>query len=183
MTEYCIPDPLSPLERKRHRPTTAEVLRRLLAAQEAGQIDDLWLPFPQRSCCFVFGPNRNIPLPIGALFLLWSAGSPFVQDCPECGSRAYMNLFGGLLAIGGGRLVCIGCGLSYYQSLGGLATVSRILEGSPIGGTPFLHTGMRFGGAYPSDGARLRAFLGVELPPDDVTAEDGVSFSIKPRAG
>ncbi len=173
-------DPLAPLKPRKYKPGTAEVLRRLLAA---GPIDDLWLPFPQWTCCFAFGPNRKAPLPVGALFLLWGAGTPWVQDCPECGGQAYMISFGGLLNMGGGRLVCTGCGLDLYQPLGGLGTVSQILDRSPIAGTPFRHTGMRFGGAYPSDGAQRRAQLGVELPLDAKTPEDEVSFSINTGAG
>ncbi len=175
--------PLVPLKPRQYRPGTAEVLRRLLAAQEAGQIKDLWLPFPQWNCCFAFGPDRDVPLPVGALFLLWSAGPPWVQACPECGGQAYMISFGGLLSIGGGRLVCTGCALDLSQSLGGLPTLSNILRSSPIAGTPFRNTGMRYGGTYPSDGAQLRALLGVELPLDAKTAEDGVSVSIKLGAG
>ncbi len=170
--------PLVPLKPRQYRPGTAEVLRRLLAAQEAGQIKDLWLPFPQWNCCFAFGPDRDVPLPVGALFLLWSAGPPWVQACPECGGQAYMISFGGLLSIGGGRLVCTGCALDLSQSLGGLPTLSNILRSSPIAGTLFRNTGMRYGGTYPSDGAQLRALLGVELPLDAKTAEDGVSVGI-----
>ncbi len=179
MTENYIPNPLSPLKRQKHKPATAEVLRRLLAAQEAGQIEDPWLPFPQRSCCFSFGPNRDSPLPIGALFLLWSAGSPFVQDCRDCGGRMYMISFGGLLVIGGGRLVCTGCGFAFYQRVGGLPRWSLILDESPLAGTQFRPTGAHFGGAHPSDGAQLFAFLGVDLPPDVATPDDEVSLSVK----
>ena len=78
--------------------------------------------------------------------------------------------------------MCTGCGLDYYQSLGGLPTVSRILDGSPIAGTPFRHTAMRFGGAFSSDGAKLCAFLGVP-PPGDELADDGVSLTINTGAG
>ena len=179
MTENFTADPLSPLERRTYKPMAAEVLRRLLAAQEAGQIEDPWLPFPQRGCTFSFGPNRDIPLPIGALFLLWSAGPPFVQDCPDCRGQLYMISCGGLLVVGGGSLVCTGCGFDFYQSLGGLGQVSKILDESPIAGTPFRHTGMCFGGAYASDGAQLGALLGVEFALDDETADDEISVSIK----
>ena len=170
--------PLLPLERRKHMPTTAEVLRRLLAAKEARRIQDLWLPFPQRSCCFSFGPDGG-PVPIGALFLLWSAGSPFVQDCRDCGGRMYMISFGGLLVIGGGRLVCAGCGFAFYQPLGNLGRVSEILRKSPLARTQFRPTGAHFGGAHSSDGAQLFAFLGVDLPPDVATPDDEVSLSVK----
>ncbi len=178
MTNSYMPTPLLPLERREHRPITAEVLRRLIAAQEAGQIRDLWLPFPQRCCCFAFGPSGEEPLPIGALFLLWSAGPPWAQDCPECGGRAYITCFGGFLSMGGGGLGCTGCGLDFYQPFGGLLAWGRILDKSPIAGTPFRRMGMRYGGAYSSDGTKLCAFLGVP-PPGDELADDGVSVSIK----
>ena len=182
MTKNYMPDPLLPLKRREHRPITAEVLRRLIAVQEAGQIKDLWLPFPQRCCCFAFGPSGKEPLPIGALFLLWSAGPPFVQDCPECGGRAYMTCFGGFLSMGGGGLVCTGCGLDFFQPFGGLPAWGLILDRSPIAGTPFRHTATRFGGAFSSDGAKLCAFLGVP-PPGDELADDGVSLTINTGAG
>src|ERR1700674_4529279 len=34
-----------------------------------------------------------MPDEIGAMLLLWSAGAPFVQVCPDCGSRTYMVSF------------------------------------------------------------------------------------------
>ena len=173
-----VPDPLEPLERGKPRPITAEVLRRLLAADG---FESLWLPFPQRMCCFSFGPNRNRPLPIGALFRLWSVGQPFVQYCPECVGWTYMVSFGGLLASGGGYLVCIGCGHEFFQALGGFPLISRILEEGPLKGSEFQYTGMKFGGVYPSDGAELCAFLGMEPPPDDEIAGE-VYFKIDPPA-
>ena len=176
--EECTPEPLFPLEREKYRPITAEVLRRLLAAKK---IDDLWMPFPQRMCCFSFGRNRDRPLPIGALFLLWDAGSPFAQNCPDCGGQAYMVSFGGLLAIGGGYLVCTGCGNEYFQSLGGFPKISEILEQSPLAGTEFRYRGARFGGVYPSDGLELCAFLGMEPPPDDEISGE-VYFKTDPPA-
>lgn len=176
-----ISDPFFPLEREKYRPITADVLKRLLAAKEAKRIKDLWLPFPQRMCCFSFGPNRDMPLPIGALFLLWDAGSPFAQDCPDCGGQAYMVSFGGLLANGGGYLVCTDCGNEYFQWLGGFPKISEILKESPLADSEFRFTGMKFGGVYPSDGAELCAFLGMEPPPDDEIA-GVVYFKIDPPA-
>ena len=177
MTKSYMPTPLLPLKRREHRPITAEVLRRLIAFQEAGQIKDLWLPFPQRCCCFAFGSSGKEPLPIGALFLLWSAGPPWAQDCPECGGRAYITCFGGFLSMGGGGLGCTGCGLDFYQPFGSLPAWGLILDKSPIAGTPFRRMGMRYGGAYSSDGTKLCAFLGVP-PPGDELADDGVSMGI-----
>ena len=37
MTKNYMPNPLLPLKRREHRPITAEVLRRLIAVQEAGR--------------------------------------------------------------------------------------------------------------------------------------------------
>ncbi len=182
MTKNYMTKPLLPLERRENRPITAEVLRRLIAVQEAGQIKDLWLPFPQRCCCFAFGSSGKEPLPIGALFLLWSAGPPWAQDCPECGGRAYITCFGGFLSMGGGGLGCTGCGLDFYQPFGSLPAWGLILDKSPIAGTPFRRMGMRYGGAYSSDGTKLCAFLGVP-PPGDELADDGVSLTINAGAG
>jgi hypothetical protein len=106
-----------------------------------------------------------------------------LSEKPECGDRAYMIDFGGLMSIGGGGLVCIGCGLRLDQSLGGLSKVSDILRKSPLKGTPFRHTSGRFGGTYPSDGAQLCAYLGVERPSDDETTEDGASLRINFPSG
>jgi hypothetical protein len=74
--------------------------------------------------------------------------------------------FGGLLSSDGGTLICPTCENSWRQHLGGLDTIAHeYLRKSPLMGTEFQPTGMLFGGAYASDGKRLREFLGVtELP-------------------
>lgn len=166
--------PLAPLSENGLRPATSEILRLLLDAVESRWELDSWLPFPQTMCCFHFGFNRQ-PLPIGALLLLWSAGPPFVQTCPRCGSKIYMTSFGGLLSSGGGHLVCVGCGESWFQFIGGLGRVAKFIAESPIGQSPYRPKGMAFGRAYASDGAELRRILGAKLPPD---AGDRVSFRI-----
>ncbi len=88
---------LEPLKRSRPMPVRARVLRLLLERRDAGLEIDPWLPFPQKHCCFSFGPEDG-PVPVGALFLLWSAGPPYAQACPDCKTTAYMVSFGGFLS-------------------------------------------------------------------------------------
>ena len=165
---------LEPLERFSPKPVAACVLRLLLERRDAGLEIDPWLPFPQKHCCFSFGPQKG-PVPVGALFLVWSAGPPYAQTCPDCKATAYMVSFGGLLSSGGGRLVCPACGMVWFQFLGGLGRVADWLTVSPLMGTVFKPTGMVFGAAFCSDGGALRALLGVAEPPDE---GEGVSFGI-----
>ncbi len=164
-----------PLEKAALMPVKAKLLRELLEFKATGRPIDLWMTFPQNSCCFAFGPH-NGPVPIGALFLLWSAGWPYLQDCPECRGKAYMVDFGGLLGVGGGTLICPTCENSWYQHIGGLGTWARdYLEKSPLVGTEFCPTCMRFGGAYTSDGKSLCSFLGITATPESGL---GVSMEI-----
>jgi len=164
-----------PLRNMGRVPNTAKLLRRLLGWVENGRHIDLWLTFPQNSCCFTFGPSKG-PVPIGALFMLWSAGWPYLQECPECHGKAYMVACGGLLSIGGGSLICPTCESEWYQPLGGLTTVGRryLLE-SPLKGTQFEPRGMVFGSACVSDGRDLCEFLGITDIPE---SGPGVSFEV-----
>ena len=173
-------DSLAPLREHGEAPEHRLVLRRLLECTHAGSPPDLWLAFPQSECCYSFGDEKR-PLPIGALFYLWSWDRPFVQDCPACGGLAYAYALGGLLSTGGAALLCPSCGRRWFQQLGGLAKVALILKSSPLEGTPFRVNGMRFGGTIASDGAELCAILGVSVPPIRegqvyANTEDGVAI-------
>ena len=103
-----------PLEKKKQVPNKAKLLRKLLEFVAGGRSIDLWLTFPQECCSFAFGPSRG-PVPIVALFMLWSAGWPYLQKCPECHGPAYMVALSGLLVYGGGRLICPTCVTEWWQ--------------------------------------------------------------------
>jgi hypothetical protein len=165
-----------PLQRKELMPANATLLYKLIKFKATGRYIDLWMSFPQKSCCFAFGPSEG-PVLIGALFLLWSAGWPYLQECPECHKHTYMIAFGGLLSVGGGFLICPTCGYSWFQFLGGLATVAtQYIQKSPLAQTEFRPTGALFGGAYSSDGEALRKFLGFDAKPEPGMK---VSFTIE----
>ena len=156
-------------------PNNAVLLGKLVRHFDSELPINLWLTFPQQSCTFCFGPDRQA-VPIGALALLWSAGSPYRQACPDCGTDAYAVSFGGLLAIGGIVLLCPSCQAEWIHPLQGMMAVGKVLKESPIAGTPFEPTGAYYGAAYGSDGHELRAFLGVEEEPDP---EEGVSLTLE----
>jgi hypothetical protein len=77
---------------RRNDPQTA---RRLALGKRL----DPWLAFPQTMCCYSFGEKR-VPLPIGALRILWKKYPDFKTTCPECGALCYGVAFGGLLVEG-----------------------------------------------------------------------------------
>jgi hypothetical protein len=72
-----------------------------------------------------------------------------------------MVSFGGLLTIGGGEMICSSCYVSYLQPLGGLSTISRIINETALSQTEFAPRRMVFGGAIRSDGAALFHDLGL----------------------
>lgn len=129
---------------------------------------DPWLPFPQNSCCYSFGPEGR-PLPIGALFILWERWPAFTGQCPECGAKVYGYGFGGMLSTGGVRAVCVGCTRTLYRSIGGLTVVGS--EFRPwLTGTPYTAGSFRFGGCFGGDGRALvdaLRHLGASPLPDD----------------
>lgn len=157
---------------------TAEVLRRLVAAQDQLELDP-WLAFPQRSCCYSFGPEKR-PLPIGALRRLWSTGYPFVQACPDCGEDLLTVAFGGLLSIGGLVMVCPGCEGDFTHRLGGLVSTGRFVA-DRLAGSGFAITGMVYGGVVSSQGLDLLRILGLE--PEDPPRPDGCSLVVRSEGG
>ena len=153
------------MTRQEMMPAVADMLRRLVIARQSGREPDPWLPFPQNACSFSFGV-RKAPLPIGALFVLWDCGHPFVQPCPDCGEKAYMVSFGGLLSAGGGKLACTGCAQAWFHFVGGMSRVFALIDATPLRRTQFRATSGLFGGAIASNGEGLRAALAAEMPPD-----------------
>lgn len=150
--------PLTRTRQSNHPAFLAEVLRRLATADRKAL--DPWLPFPQNGCSYAFGrPPR--PLPIGALRILWDEGPPFRRPCPACRDQALMISMGGLLTIGGGRLICPACAGDFFQSIGSLSTVAEVLGNTRLAGTPFAVSRFVFGGSVGSDGAELLTRLGL----------------------
>jgi hypothetical protein len=166
-------NPLMPLihedmfnEAETHKdPCAAMTIKALRARQRKEEDLDPWLCFPQHDCCFAFGPRRQ-PLPVGALERLWDGGGPFVQSCPKCGGPSYAVSFGGLLTIGGLRMVCTTCGISWGFPLdGGLVGVARFLNTSPLAGTEYQPTAMTLGSAFASKGRELRTRFQIKAEP------------------
>ena len=126
-----------------------------------------WLSFPQSRCCYSFG-ERNQPLPVGALFILWEEWPACTGSCPACGgSSVFGYAFGGLLNIGGVSACCVACERKLYRHIGGLGTVTEqiypILRQTPY----FIKTGL-FGGAFEGPRApliqALRQLGAADLP-------------------
>jgi len=150
----------------------AKAVRLVLDHVGRGKTLDPWLPFPQKECSFAFGKDR-LSIPVGALLKLWEAGTPFVQECPECGSKAYAIAFSGLLTIGGARLVCPECVTAFMNEIdGGLVGVARFLNASPISGTEFHPTAMVLGSSFPSDGKKLLEAIGMKIEKDPLDEEE-----------
>ena len=85
------------------RPEQATLIGCVLMFQQELLELDPWLPFPQKACCYSFGPDKR-PLPIGALVTLWSRWPEAMGTCPECGT--------GHLAFEEGCKKCHVCGYS-----------------------------------------------------------------------
>lgn len=128
---------------------------------------DPWLPFPQNSCCFLFGKDKR-PISVGVLLYLWEHSSLFTGECHYCGGKTYSYAFGGLLNIGDIRGCCISCDKGVSNRIGGLGVLSQTFR--PIlQDTPYYINGMIFGGTY--EGKRwplIRALrkLGIKDLPD-----------------
>ncbi len=102
-----------------------------------------WLPIPQNSCSFSFGPDEH-PLPIGAAERLWSP--EVVQGvCGHCHGRLVIYGGGGLFTLGGLSAVCISCGRRCRWRFGGFGAVHRFMRAA-LADTQFEITGGVFGG-------------------------------------
>jgi hypothetical protein len=145
----------------------AVLIRAILGLGELTGKLDPWLPFPQNSCCFLFGKDK-LPIPVGALLYLWENSSLFTGECPHYGGKTYSYAFGGLLNIGDIRGCCISCDKGVSNSIGGLGVLNQTFR--PIlQDTPYYINGMIFGGTY--EGKRwplIRALrkLGIKDLPD-----------------
>ncbi len=127
---------------------------------------DLWLPFPQNACCFGFGDD-SLPLPLGALFILWERWPALTGPCPMCGGKGYGVGFLGFLAKGWIPGVCIDCEVSLLRNVGGAGSLANeirpILKGTPY----YLHLGSLWGtieGRRAPLVAALRSVGAVDLP-------------------
>jgi Zn finger protein HypA/HybF involved in hydrogenase expression len=171
-SEWDVMQEIMPQISERRFTNEAKAVRLVLEHVGQGKILDPWFPFPQKECSFAFGKDRQT-IPVGALLKLWEAGAPFVQECPECGSKAYAIAFSGLLTIGGARLVCPGCGTAFMHEIdGGLVGVARFLNESPISGTEFHPTAMILGSSFPSDGKKLLEAIGMKIEKDPLDEEE-----------
>jgi hypothetical protein len=88
---------------------------------------DPWIPFPQNSCCFEFGPHHR-PLPIGALFILWDEWPACTGTCRHCQGFAVGCGFGGLFHIGGVSGCCSVCGAGWSRHMDGLVAIGHAVE-------------------------------------------------------
>ena len=134
--------PVHPLEASEHRtPERASLVRNVLAFRD--QLDP-WLPFPQNACCFGFGED-SLPLPLGALLLLWERWPRITGPCPVCGGQWYGVGFLGFLVLGWIPGVCIECERSLKRNVSGAGWLANeirpILKGSPY----YLNRGVMWG--------------------------------------
>ena len=142
--------PLNPLEvRDETDPELALVIRATRQYREQLLARDAWLPFPQNSCCYAFGPGKR-PLPVGALFILWDHWPACTGECPRCGGEVYGYGFGGLLSIGGVVALCVDCNRRVSRPIGGLTRVGKDVS-AWLEGTPYDVSAFRFGGCFAGD--------------------------------
>lgn len=126
----------------------------------------LALPMPQSGCCFKFGPKKT-PIPVGALFQLWTKDPYSTGICPLCQGTVVATAFGGLLNTGGYKGQCLQCAAPMFRRIGGLGSVQHHVRPF-LEGTPWYLSGAVFGGAISSDGKALAKVLGMAKPPKNM---------------
>lgn len=150
-------------------PELAEVVRAVIARR--ADLDP-WLEFPQNSSCFLFG-ERKSPVPIGALFLLWALGSPWLVPCRRCSGDLRGYACGGLLNRMWLNAVCVDCERCFTEIHdGSLGSAAAWLQ--PLKGTEFYMSSGCFGGRCDGTGELLLKVLNLTCR----QAERGVSYSI-----
>jgi len=151
-------------------PELAAVVRAVIAHR--ANLDP-WLEFPQNSSCFLFGA-RKLPVPIGALYLLWDSGPPWRKQCHRCGGDLRAYSCGGLLNRMWLSTVCVDCERCFTELHDG-SLGSAVFWLRPLKGTEFFMSSGSFGGSYSSEGELLLKAL--ELPCR--ATESGVSYSVQ----
>jgi len=177
---------MNPWGDNEHRaPEKASLVRNVLAFRD--QLDP-WLPFPQNACCFSFGAD-GLPLPVGALLVLWERWPAITGPCPVCGGQGYGVGFLGFLSTGWIPGVCIECERSLTRNVGGLGwlddEIKPILKGSPY----YLNRGVMWGtfeGLRAPLVAALQSLRAGDLP-DEAWAREreggGASLTIQTDDG
>ena len=126
------------------RPGLAAIIRSTLTFRKELLQLDPWIPFPQNSCCFDFGPHRR-PLPIGALFILWDEWPACTGTCEHCQGLAVGCGFGGLFHIGGVSGCCSVCGAGWSRHMDGLPAIGFAVA-PYLKPTPYFVSQWWFGG-------------------------------------
>ena len=132
------------------------------AAPTLSQVQ-LCLSIPQSACSFTFG-TAKLPLPVGAVFQLWTHDPLSNGICPKCGGRVVAIAFGGLLNVGGYGGLCLGCAQPMFRQMGGLGAMHKHVTPF-LEGTPWYLNGATYGGSVASDGKALAKLLGQPNPP------------------
>lgn len=127
-------------------PEIAQLLRGCLKFEQVLAQDHPWLPCPASVSSFSFGTDRK-PLPIGALFLLWSNCPELTTTCSSCGGRVLCRGFVGLLSTGIVEAVCVDCTRIYSRWIAGLMAIHRLI-GPPLKDTEFRVCGGSLGGGF-----------------------------------
>ncbi len=131
-------------------PEEASLIRNVLKFKKELLELDPWLPFPQRTGCYSFGPEGR-PMPIGVLFILWEKWPEFTGKCLDCGGDAFGYQVGGYVMISGVMGCCSVCGIRFYgrnPEKDMLALLAQVRQIEPIlEKTPYFVKGMKFGGS------------------------------------